>query len=141
MIVTRRTERARKLAKKLHVEIDRDGKPHYDHVHRVALRTAKTTESEICVITAYCHDMLEDTEMSYDELINLFGSKVAVATLWLTRLDGEDFEEFTRRCAENEIARAVRLEDMLDNMARIDDKMRKQEKLYVWAIDYLQNLP
>lgn len=139
MIVTKKIEQAKELAKRLHKEIDRDGKPHFDHVHRVALRVAARTGSELCIITAYCHDMLEDTELTYTELLALFGEEVAIATLALTRMDGEAFECFTERCAANEIAAPVRLDDMLDNMERIDDKMRKQEHLYLWAIDYLQN--
>lgn len=146
---------ARELAKRLHTEIDRDGKPHFDHVERVAFLVAKAhgyepgkitltsracgkVFAENCITAAYLHDTLEDTELTYTEIAQQYGEEIARAVLALTRNDGEPFEDFTLRCDADPIARVVRLHDMLDNMARIDDKMRKQEHLYLWAISFLQ---
>jgi (p)ppGpp synthase/HD superfamily hydrolase len=155
MLITSQVETARELAKKLHTEIDRDGKPHFAHVERVALLVAKShgyekgtvtlngrahgkTFAVNCIVAAYLHDALEDTELTYFDVLKGYGQDIADAVLALTRMDGESFEAFTMRCDENPIAKPVRLYDMLDNMARIDDKMRKQEHLYLWAIAYLQ---
>jgi guanosine-3',5'-bis(diphosphate) 3'-pyrophosphohydrolase len=156
MLVTQRTEQAACMAKKAHAgQIDRDGNPHFAHVERVAFLVAKAHGYEQgtvtlasrangktfitnCIAAAYLHDTLEDTELTYSDILSEYGQDIANAVLALTRMDGESFEAFTMRCDENPIARVVRLHDMLDNMARIDDKMRKQEKLYLWAIAYLQ---
>ena len=146
---------ARELARRLHTEIDRDGKPHFAHVERVAHLVAKAPGyepgtvtlggvrggkvfAENCIVAAYLHDTLEDTELTYTEIVREYGEEIAGAVLALTRLDGESFEDFTMRCDQNPVAKIVRLHDMLDNMARIDDKMRKQEHLYLWAIAFLQ---
>lgn len=138
-------------------QIDRDGKPHFVHCERVAVRVAAGSgyeqgkivlRSHRCgvqfltnaIITAYLHDTLEDTMLTYSEIESEFGEVIATAVVALTHLDGEEtYRQFIIRAARNPIARVVKVADIQDNLGRKDAKSFHKHDLYLWALDYLQN--
>jgi (p)ppGpp synthase/HD superfamily hydrolase len=147
MLVTQRTEQAAIMAKKAHAgQIDRDGKNHYEHCERVARRVTGTNVSNYetsanAVIAAYLHDTLEDTALTYGEIERDFGEEIATAVLALTHLDGdENYKEYVIRVGRNPIARVVKIADIQDNLGRKDAKSFYKHDLYLWALDYLQNI-
>lgn len=158
MIVTQITEKAERVARLAHKgQIDRDGKPHFEHCERVAVRVAAgagyeqgkiVLRSSECgmqfltntIVVAYLHDTLEDTALTYGEIEKEFGAVVATAVVALTHLDGEEtYRQFIIRAARNPIARVVKIADIQDNLGRKDAKSFHKHDLYLWALDYLQN--
>lgn len=147
MIVTQRTEQAACMAQQAHKgQIDRDGKPHFDHCRRVADRiNANSTRENYeklrdYIVVAFLHDTLEDTALTYGEIESNFGDVIATAVVALTHLDGDEtYRQFIIRAARNPIARVVKVADIQDNLSRKDAKSFHKHDLYLWALDYLQN--
>lgn len=101
--------------------------PYVVHLSNVAMEiliAAQNTEKfdiEFAVQVALLHDVLEDTESNFDELVNVFGREIAQAVLALTK--------------DSQISKEKR---MNDSLIRIKE-MRKE----VWAVklaDRITNL-
>lgn len=69
-------------------QLRRDGRPYFTHPERVAALVRKykgdSHEADQLVAAAYCHDLLEDTPVTYYDLVNAFGYCVASLVMELT---------------------------------------------------------
>ncbi|MBQ7607260.1 MAG: hypothetical protein IJU76_04760, partial [Desulfovibrionaceae bacterium] len=61
------------------------------------------------VVVALLHDVLEDTEVTQEELAKVFPPEIIDAIFALTRQAGEDYESFIYRCATNRLSRKVKI--------------------------------
>ena len=88
------------------------------HVEDVVRRCESSKHCTVThVIVAYLHDVLEDTDLSMDDLIQLGLERYAMqALLALTKRDDEDYASYTTRVLENRIATFVKYHDLLSNM-------------------------
>ena len=94
-------------------QTEKAGQPYVLHVLRVMFRC--NTEAER--IVAVLHDVVEDTGRSFDDLRRLGYSEEILAALdCVTKRDGENYEQFVERAAQNPVARRVKLADLEDNM-------------------------
>ena len=78
---------AENFAKERHsVIIRKDGIDHYEHLAGVVarLKNLGITDEEV-LASAWLHDIIDDTETSFDELEQRFGSKVAVMVLSISK--------------------------------------------------------
>jgi (p)ppGpp synthase/HD superfamily hydrolase len=116
-------------------QIDRDGFPHIFHCVRVA---SKATSPHMTIV-ALLHDILEDTDITAEELAKEFGDEIAKDVQDLTRGEIEIWERYIHRVCMNPIARCVKIADIMDNITR-QAKPHKIVK-YKWALDILQNSP
>jgi (p)ppGpp synthase/HD superfamily hydrolase len=67
-------------------------------------------------MAAVLHDVVEDTPVTLGDLrAEGFPETVVDAVEALTKRQGESYEDFILRAAANEIARTVKLADLLDN--------------------------
>jgi (p)ppGpp synthase/HD superfamily hydrolase len=90
------------------------GEPFILHPLRVMLRL----DSDLARIVAVLHDVLEDTACSVVDLRRAGYSDGVIAALdHLTRRDGEAYESYIERIAEDTLARQVKLADLADNLA------------------------
>jgi guanosine-3',5'-bis(diphosphate) 3'-pyrophosphohydrolase len=107
-------ERAIAIAVEAHAgQTDKGGAPYILHPLRVMMRV----EGDDVRIAAVLHDLVEDTEWTLEALrAEGFDGSVVDAIDGLTRRDGEAYLDFCRRAAANEIARAVKLADLEDNL-------------------------
>ncbi len=114
-------ERAIEIAASAHAgQVDKAGQPYILHPLRVMLSVETVNER----IAAVLHDVVEDTQWTFDALRNEgFSEIVLKAVVALTKQDGESRIVAARRAADNPIARAVKLADVSDNMdlSRISD--------------------
>lgn len=94
--------------------VDRAGVDYMSHVNAVVAGVAAAGGSEIAMVVAALHDVVEDTEVSLDEIEMMFGDEVAVAVGLLTK-NGASNEEYYAGIAGNELARVVKLADMAHN--------------------------
>jgi hypothetical protein len=100
------------LATKLHRgQSDKAGLPYILHPLRVMLACKSDSEK----IAAILHDTVEDCGLEFGFVEKRFGKEIADAVDALTRRD-ETYAEFIERCAENPIARVVKMADLHDNM-------------------------
>jgi (p)ppGpp synthase/HD superfamily hydrolase len=112
-------ERAVEIAAKAHAgQIDKAGAPYILHPLRVMLRMRTTEERIVAVL----HDVVEDTEWTLDGLRGEgFSDEVIDAVASVTKGDGETYEEFIERAAQNAIGRRVKRAGLIENsdMSRI----------------------
>lgn len=83
---------------------------------RVALDFIRSGD-ETRAIIAVLHDVIEDSEVTADALLNEGLSNAIVdAIVSLSKQDGERYEAFLDCAASNELARPVKMADLRDNM-------------------------
>jgi GTP diphosphokinase / guanosine-3',5'-bis(diphosphate) 3'-diphosphatase len=105
-------------------QFDKAGQPYILHPIRVMLRVQSTAER----ITAVLHDVVEDTEITIDDLAQAgFSAEILEAIDALTKRKGETRLEAAARAASNPIARIVKLADNTENMdlSRIEHPTEK----------------
>jgi guanosine-3',5'-bis(diphosphate) 3'-pyrophosphohydrolase len=107
-------ERAIELAARAHAgQRDKGDQPYILH----PLRVMQAVSGEAERIAAVLHDIVEDTSVSFDDLLaEGFSVEVVDAVRALTKFDGETREQAAQRIVRNPIARTVKLADIADNM-------------------------
>ncbi|MBR0147282.1 MAG: bifunctional (p)ppGpp synthetase/guanosine-3',5'-bis(diphosphate) 3'-pyrophosphohydrolase [Eubacterium sp.] len=130
MIYSELTKKAILLAYRAHEgQKDRSGLPYI--LHPIHLAEQMTTEDS-CVV-AMLHDVLEDTDMTEENLREEgFTERQIEAVKLLTRTEEEDYFEYVRRIRENDLACAVKLADLAHNMdrTRLPEYSEKDEARY-----------
>ena len=105
---------------------DKNGEPYIGHVLRV-MNLGRTENEKICGVL---HDLVEDTEWTFEDLRREGFSKTVIDALTcVTKIsDDEDYEEFTNRIAKNRLAVIVKINDLSDNMdVRRFDVIREKD--------------
>jgi (p)ppGpp synthase/HD superfamily hydrolase len=107
-------EKAILLAANAHAgQIDKAGNPYILHPLRMML--AMDTESEM--IAAVLHDIVEDTQITFEELRKQgFSEDILEAVRHLSKHNDEDYVAFIEQISRDPIARKVKLADLEDNM-------------------------
>jgi len=94
-------------------QLDKAGEPYILHPIRVML-SLTSNQDRICGVL---HDIIEDTDVTIEELKNLgFPEEILEAISLLTKQEGETYEDFISRLLLNPIACRVKLADLNDNM-------------------------
>lgn len=120
---------------------DKAGKPYLGHIARVA-----SSFGGVSSIVALLHDIIEDTDVTADELLNLgFDQEIVDAVVVLTKQKNETYESFIERVGKNELARNVKIADLEDNMnirrlPKINEKDMERLNDYLQAWRYLNSL-
>ena len=110
------------------------------HISSVAKGT-KTLQGEI---VAYLHDIIEDTDVNYEEILDRFGYQTAQAVNYLTHRKNTPYLEYVEKLKVNPIAREVKMSDLTNNMdlsrlKEITDKDRKRLEKYKKAYVILED--
>ena len=120
-------------------QFDKAGVPYIFH----PIHIAEGMTTEITCIVALLHDVVEDSNITLDDLSKYFDSTVIEALRVLTKKNDDNYEEYIKRVKTNEIATIVKLKDLEHNMdlTRLDevteDDIKRKEK-YEDAISYLE---
>lgn len=93
------------------------GTPYYTHPLQVAKILKDKGFSEDYQIVGLFHDLLEDTDTTYNEILKLSNKTIAYAVKLLTKEDGYIMKEYIERIQNNEIAKMVKLADRLHNIS------------------------
>jgi len=113
------------LATKTHDDqLDKAGKSYILHPLRVMMKV----DSIDMKIVAVLHDVLEDTELTKEDLLREGFSQEIVETIeCLTRKENESYMDFIKRCKINYMAKIVKLADLEDNsdLSRIENPTEK----------------
>ncbi len=114
MLFTPMTRKAMSLAYNAHLgQTDISGVPYILHPARVA--AAFETEAEACV--AWLHDVVEDTDMTLQDIrLAGYGAVICDALELLTHDKSVPYMDYIASIAENPVAKAVKLADLSDNM-------------------------
>ena len=141
MIYTPKTKMALKLCFEAHKEqVDKSGVPYVFHPFHLA----EQMKEEETTIVALLHDLVEDTEYTIENLVEMgFDQAVTDAITLMTHADGADYMDYVRRIKDNPIARAVKLADLKHNsdltrLDEVDEKALKRREKYLKAIELLE---
>ena len=141
MIYTENTKKALKFCFEAHKnQFDKSGIPYVFHPFHLAeqMQTEETT------IVALLHDVVEDTDYTFDDLVAMgFDSVVIEALVLLTHDDSEDYMDYVRAVKVNPIATAVKLADLrhnsdLSRLDFVDEKALRGREKYLKAIKILE---
>ena len=112
MIYTDLTKKAMTIAYNAHHgQLDKGGMPYIFHPFHLA----EQMEDEYTVCTALLHDVAEDTDITLDELAEIFPVEIINALRLLTHNDSEDYSDYVRKIKQDPIAAAVKLADLRHN--------------------------
>ena len=105
--------KAKEFATKWHQgQMSESGIPYVMH----PIWVADHLDSELDKIVGYLHDILEDTDVSEEEIEKEFGSNVLEILKILTKQNGEDYLTYIDRVRQNDVASRVKICDLKHNM-------------------------
>jgi len=122
---------------------DKAGKPYILHCLRV-MNSVNQDDEELMQI-AVLHDVIEDSDMSLDDLKDMgFCARVIIGVSLLTHKKEEPYDEYIKRIATNPDARAVKRADLKDNsditrLKGLRQKDHERMEKYHRAWVYLSN--
>lgn len=111
----------------------------FDHCMRVASYVSDNPcvmsghEKNLCIMLAMCHDLLEDTNCTIKEIIDVTGDErvIAITMDFLTKRDDEEYTEYIGRLryGNNKYAYLIKLADMKDHLNQretLTDSLRER---------------
>lgn len=93
-------------------------KPYLYHLSQVennVIRVLGVTAFEERIV-AVLHDVLEDTDVTFEQLENRFGWSVATSVESLSKRNGEDYYDYIARCRSDRVALLVKKCDTMGNL-------------------------
>lgn len=141
MIYTPMTRKAMKIAYAAHAgQVDKTGVPYIYH----PIHLAESMTEEKAVITALLHDVVEDTDITIDDLAREgFHADILTALTLLTHNPTEEYMDYISRLSTCPLARKVKLADLRHNsdvtrLDAIDEKTARRLEKYRRAIQLLE---
>lgn len=141
MIYTPATKKALRLCFEAHKDQnDKGGIPYVFHPFHLA----EQMKDEDTTIVALLHDVIEDTDYTFDDLKTFgFDDVIIDALKLMTHDESVPYMEYVMAIKTNPIARAVKLADLqhnsdLSRLDVIDEKARKRKDKYMEAIKLLE---
>lgn len=139
MINSKLTKKAMIIAYNAHKnQLDKAGIPYI--YHPIHLAEQMDTETE-CIV-ALLHDVVEDTDITFDDLEKEFPKDSIEALKLLTHDKSVDYMEYIKAIKENDIAKKVKIADLIHNsdLTRLEnitqkDVLRKEK--YKKALEVL----
>nr|WP_186322924.1 HD domain-containing protein [Paenibacillus xylanexedens] len=94
-------------------QLDKGGNPYILHPLAVMNRVETIEEKIVAVL----HDVIEDTEVTIEQLRELgFSEEIVKAIGLLTKSEEDSYEQFIEKTTRNRIARNVKIADIQENM-------------------------
>ena len=121
---------------------DRFGMPYVFHPFHLAEQMA----DEATTVVALLHDVVEDTELTFEDLEKQgFNDEIIKALMLLTHEKSVPYMEYVGEIKKNKIATKVKLADLkhnsdLSRLSVIDEKTLERKAKYEKAIKFLEEL-
>jgi (p)ppGpp synthase/HD superfamily hydrolase len=115
------TFRAGLFAKMKHLgQLDDEGKDYFEsHIKQVYTILLQITEDVEILAAAYLHDTIEDTDTSYEEILNIFGKRVADLVMEVTHEGEKDSKGYFFPRLKSKDAILIKFADRLSNLSRM----------------------
>ena len=120
-------------------QFDKAGIDYIEHPIFVASQVDSEEEKAVALL----HDVIEDSSVTAEELLNAgLPETVVTAVQILSKKKGQDYQTYLKTVKSNPLARAVKLADLKHNsdllrLETITDKDLEGLEKYKKAIDYL----
>ena len=141
MIYTDLTKKALKLCFEAHKDqVDKTDMPYVFHPFHLA----ECMDDEISTVCALLHDVIEDTDYTFDDLRGMgFPEEVIEALTLLTHDPAVPYMDYVKIIAANPTAKKVKIADLKHNsdltrMNEIDEYAIRRTKKYKDALTLLQ---
>lgn len=134
-------EKAIEFMKQKHGKQKRkQGTPYYTHPLAVSKMLKEKGFSEEYQIAGLFHDLIEDTDATYEEIIELSNENVAEAVKLVSKTEGYIMEEYIRNIRNNDMARMVKIADRIHNLSESPKASHKFQAKYIketkmWFLD------
>lgn len=131
MIETKIITRARQFATKKHKgQVDDIGLPYILHPLRVAQMLTITTGNSYIIAAGWLHDVLEDTDTTFEELEISFGEVVANLVFEVTKTIGHNGRAMFPNLKSRD-AILIKFADRLDNLSRMESWDEERRAAYM----------
>lgn len=122
----------------------KQGTPYYLHPLAVAKMLKEKGFSEDYQIAGLFHDLIEDTEVTYEEIKNISNENIVEAVKLLTKTKGYVMSEYIGNIEKNDIAKMVKLADRIHNLSEAIFASKEFQKKYIketeeWFINLAKN--
>lgn len=140
MIYTEKTKKAMNIAYSAHMgQIDKSGIPYIFH----PLHLAEFMDTEEECVVALLHDVVEDTNITMEQLEQEFSSAIIEALKLLTHEKSVGYMKYIKNLKNNPLAKKVKLADLKHNsdQTRLEHLSLKdiaRNKKYQQAIELLE---
>ena len=120
-------------------QFDKAGIDYIEHPIFVASQVDSEEEKAVALL----HDVIEDSSVTAEELLNAgLPETVVTAVQILSKKKGQDYQTYLENVKSNPLARVVKLADLkhnsdLSRLSSITDKDLERLEKYKKAIDYL----
>lgn len=113
-------------------QLDDDGENYFSsHVRQVVNILSNVTEDEDVICAAFLHDTLEDTDATYEEILERFGKKIADLVLEVTHEGEKDSKGYYFPRLHSKEAILIKFADRLSNLSRMDSWDEKRQAQYL----------
>ena len=109
----------------------KQGTPYYMHPLAVCNLLKEKGFGEEYQIAGLFHDLLEDTDTTYEELIDISNKEIAEAVRLVTKEQGYNMKDYVDRIKKNEIAKMVKLADRIHNLSESNMASREFRDKYI----------
>ena len=140
MLYTNLTKKALKLCFEAHKDqVDKTGLPYVFHPFHLA----EQLDDEIAVTCALLHDVVEDTDTTFEDLAKMgFPAEVLDVLKLLTHEPEVPYMEYVTAIKKNPIAVQVKLQDLRHNsdltrLDVVDDYAKARQEKYLKAMAFL----
>lgn len=141
MINTKLTRKAMIMAYNAHMnQFDKAGVPYIYH----PIHLAEQMDTELECIVALLHDVVEDTNITFELLEKEFSSEVIEILRLLTHDKRIDYMKYIEELKKNSVARKVKIADIIHNadetrLDKITIKDIERRNKYKKALEVLKN--
>lgn len=141
MVNTKLTRKAMKIAYNAHInQVDKEGVPYIFH----PIHLAEQMETEVECIVALLHDVVEDTDVTFEQLEKEFPSEIIEVLKLLTHDKNIEYMDYIVEIKKNPIAKKVKIADIKHNsdetrLDKITIKDIARRSKYIKALEFLEN--
>lgn len=146
MIYTELTNKALNLMFEKHKDqVDKAGIPYVFHPFHLA----EQMPDETSTLVALMHDLVEDTDVTFEDLSSMgFPEEVVEAIKLLTHDKSIDYLDYVEKISKNSLARKVKIADLEHNMdpSRLSEEQKNSPKrkakyeMYVKSLELLKSM-
>lgn len=141
MINTKLTRKAMNIAYNAHInQLDKAGVPYIYH----PIHLAEQMDTEIECIVALLHDVVEDTDVTFEQLEKEFTSEAIEVLKLLTHNKETEYMDYIKEIKQNPIAKKIKIADIKHNsdesrLDKITEKDITRIEKYKKVLEFLKN--
>lgn len=113
-------------------QLDDEGKKYFNaHILPTVEILKQVTDDRAIIILGYVHDTIEDTDTTYEELMQVFGKEVADLVMEVTHEGKKDAYGYYFPRLKSKKAIVLKFADRLSNLSRMDAWSESRQQQYM----------